>query len=473
LNAGYLGSTHTFFGAAASYATMATLSQSYDRRYGVGTFGAAIPTSSLALTRKPIGANSDVTLLSLFRPPTGVIEKYCGNLGQNSGANSFGVTVGDGASAVIRGRMYLSGTRTFGGGTIVTDTQTPISTVVRQKYNVEQALFVNGVKDPTTSAFTGGSFSQTHVGVTGSGANFSLFLLATWERALSDTEIWELSQDPYQIFYRPNRRIWVDVPSAGGDVTVAITGQSVATAQGSETGNNSIAASGQSIALSQGTETANNSVVVTGLSIATGLGIETASTSLALSGLSIATAQNTVTASVGGDVTVAASGQAIATAHGALALTVNKAATGQSIATAQGTVTANAGGDVTVAASGQSIVTAQATMLPASSKAVSGQSIATAQGSNVASIGAAVDGLSLSGALGAVTTLQSLALSSHLIGIAQGSLTPSTGGNVTVAASGVVITTAQGNLSTSTPVTLQYPLAGLVQSYPLAGLIQY
>ena len=219
LNAGYLASTRSFFGATSPAQTSPNSTYRYDQRFGIATMG-TIGATALATVFAPVSGSSDMTLLSVFFPATGVSETFPGNVGQISNAMSFGLSVGNGTTNVIRGRCYLSGTRYFGGSTTITDFNKPIVAVTRQKVGVEQALFVNGVKDPTTTAFAGATFNTVNIGVVGAGANQAQFLVGLWGRALSDTEIWELSQDPYQIFHRPNRRIWVDVPSGGGGYTM-------------------------------------------------------------------------------------------------------------------------------------------------------------------------------------------------------------------------------------------------------------
>jgi hypothetical protein len=222
LNSGYLASTRSFFGTTTAGQTSPNSTYRYDQRFGIATMG-TIGATALATVFAPVSGSSDMTLLSVFFPATGVSETFPGNVGQTSSAISFGLSVGNGTTNVIRGRCYLSGTRYFGGSTTITDFNKPIVAVTRQKVGVEQALFVNGVKDPTTTAFAGATFNTQNIGVVGAGANQAQFLVGLWGRALSDTEIWDLAQDPYQIFHRPNRRIWVDVISSGVSGTLATT----------------------------------------------------------------------------------------------------------------------------------------------------------------------------------------------------------------------------------------------------------
>jgi hypothetical protein len=222
LNSGYLASTRSFFGTTTAGQTSPNSTYRYDQRFGIATMG-TIGATALATVFAPVSGSSDMTLLSVFFPATGVSETFPGNVGQTSNAISFGLSVGNGTTNVIRGRCYLSGTRYFGGSTTITDFNKPIVAVTRQKVGVEQALFVNGVKDPTTTAFAGATFNTQNIGVVGAGANQAQFLVGLWGRALSDTEIWDLAQDPYQIFHRPNRRIWVDVISSGVSGTLATT----------------------------------------------------------------------------------------------------------------------------------------------------------------------------------------------------------------------------------------------------------
>lgn len=512
LNSGYLASTRSFFGATSPAQTSPNSTYRYDQRFGIATMG-TIGATALATVFAPVSGSSDMTLLSVFFPATGVSETFPGNVGQTSSAMSFGLSVGNGTTNVIRGRCYLSGTRYFGGSTTITDFNKPIVAVTRQKVGVEQALFVNGVKDPTTTAFAGATFNTVNIGVVGAGANQAQFLVGLWGRALSDTEIWDLAQDPYQIFHRPNRRIWVDVVGGSPDVTVSATGQSIALSVGTLTPNNALAITGQPFALAQGSVTEALSLGLSGQLITLEQGAATSVNALALSGQSVVASQGSVSPSVGGDVSVSVSGIAIATEQGTLTSLTSKAATGQAIATAQGSVsqsrtlalsgqsvstaqgvlqlgisvselgqsigvsqgnvTASAGSDITVAVTGQFAGLSQGSVIPANSRAVTGHAIGAEQGAAVPAISVASVGSFVSGFHGVVAPATLRALSGLPIVTAQGVATASSGGDVTVAVFGQSIFVTQSSLSTNSAATLQYPLAGLVQWYPLAGLTQY
>lgn len=243
----------------------------------------------------------------------------------------------------------------------------------------------------------GGTINYLH----GQGANTAFFngsvkISAVWNRLLSDAELQSLSDNPYQIFKAPSKRVFFG--AASPDRTVALTGQSIASATGTLKATTDKALTGQSISAAQGTAAPTTAKALTGQSIATAQGAALPNTDKALTGQSIATAQGTV--SVGSDVTVSISGQSIASALGTVALANSLPLTGQSIATSLGAATPN----TDKAATGQSISTAQGSVTTDATVGLSGQSISTALGTVgiPGDVTVSITGLSISAYLGAL-----------------------------------------------------------------------
>ena len=180
-------------------------------------------------------------------------------------------------------------------------------------------LFVNGVQqatrtgtaDPTTTGA-----QETRIGTNNGGVYpLKAGTAVTWayaaNRALPDAAAAELSANPWQLF--EPARIWVPVSvAAGGDVSVALSGQSVTTSAGTLAPANSVALSGQSVTTSAGTITPSigTDVALTGSAVTTSAGTLGVSTSVALSGSAVTVSAGTLTVE-SPDVTVALSGVSV------------------------------------------------------------------------------------------------------------------------------------------------------------------
>lgn len=139
-----------------------------------------------------------------------------------------------------------------------------------------------------------------------------------FNRAISRAESITLLENPWQIFKAPPRRIWV--ASASPDVTLSLSGQSVASASGALSPSTAVALSGQQSGFSTGTLTPGVGVVValSGQSLASAQGSLSPAMDIALSGQSLALSQGTT--GISGDITVALTGIAIAASQGSLSL---------------------------------------------------------------------------------------------------------------------------------------------------------
>ena len=117
-------------------------------------------------------------------------------LGQYETATCLAPRFGNGADGdVVYG--YCSGAAEFGGSFTLLPGDNAIA--VRQDTGVEQALFVNGVKDPIVSTSkTEPFYGELYAGQ--SLAKSPVYVAAVWSRALTDSEICSLSANPWQIF---------------------------------------------------------------------------------------------------------------------------------------------------------------------------------------------------------------------------------------------------------------------------------
>lgn len=168
--------------------------------------------------------------------------------------------------------------------------------------------------------------------------------------------------------------------AAGGDVSVALTGQVLASARGSFGAQADKALTGQSLTSSLGTPSPATSITPTGQLLTGSLGSFIVSNAVPLVGLQMAISQGTLTAEGGngGDVTLALTGQSLASAAGTLLPAVSLTLTGQSLTIQQGT------------------------LLPALTVTLDGQLLAFTQGDITPTTGVVVEltGLSMSAAQG-------------------------------------------------------------------------
>lgn len=182
--------------------------------------------------------------------------------------------------------------------------------------------------------------------------------------------------------------MWLDLRSlweSASDVTVALTGQSLASSLGTLTPNTDVALAGQSGALSTGTLTPSTGVALSGQGLTFSLGTLTPNTDVPLSGLVLTLSTGSLTASGGdgGDVTIALTGSALTASLGTLTPNTSVPLAGSEIASSSstlvpanavplsgrdltfsaGTLTAVVTGDVTVALSGLSMTISASSLI--------------------------------------------------------------------------------------------------------------
>lgn len=232
--------------------------------------------------------------------------------------------------------------------------------------------------------------------------------------------------------------------SAGGDVAVALTGQSVTASAGTLGHTHAKALTGSAATVSQGTLTPLLSLALVGSSVSSAAGSLDNAASVGLTGIGLTIAQGSVGA--GADVTRALTGQSVTVSAGSVGPVISKALTGisltasagtvspatqvaiagQSVTVSQGTITAQ--GNVTVALTGQSVTVSVGSLVPQLTKALTGGQVTSSSGSLGASISVALTGQSLS--------------------TAQGTLTAAATGNVTVALTGIEMRLYAGTIGT-------------------------
>ena len=234
-----------------------------------------------------------------------------------------------------------------------------------------------------------------------------------------DSKVANYFGNPWQLFAPQARSIPFSV-AAGGNVSLALTGQSASMATGTVTAAISRALTGQSASVVTGTVGPAITAALTGqsASMATGTVSLPSDVVRALTGQSA----SVVTGMVGPAITAALTGQSASMATGTVSLPgdVVRALTGQSASVVTGTV----GPAITAALTGQSASAVTGTVTAAISRALTGQSASVATGTVTAAITAALAGQALSVGLGLVSLPGgvTLALTGQAASVAIGSV---------------------------------------------------
>lgn len=173
-------------------------------------------TDDMQQIARSITIASDITLLVVgeVSSSTSATTNFAG-LSHNGGTNTFTINNGNGTTAGnITGRVYLGGYRTVGGNLNAPVGSTVIA-VLRHRHNVDQSLWVNGVKDTAgTTTWTGSTVGNQYWGHYSGNGNSPCTLAVAWNRALSDAEIAQLSANPWQVL--EPARIWIPVSAVAG-----------------------------------------------------------------------------------------------------------------------------------------------------------------------------------------------------------------------------------------------------------------
>lgn len=162
--------------------------------------------------------------------------------------------------------------------------------------------------------------------------------------------------------------------TASADVTVALTGQAITSAQGSIVEAISYGLTGQAITAAQGSIVEAISYGLSGQAITSTAGTVVPAVSYGLTGQAATFAQGNV--STGNDVTLSLTGQSVAFSTGTLSGAVAYALTGSAATAQQGSAVAI----VSYAASGQAGTFSAGSVSPDISQALTGQAVAAQQG---------------------------------------------------------------------------------------------
>ena len=267
----------------------------------------------------------------------------------------------------------------------------------------------------------------------------------------------------------PKRTLRVVSSTSSSNVTVAVTGEALATTLGSVTAvyDANVAVTGEALATTLGSVTAvsDATVAVTGEAIATTLGSVTAvyDANVAVTGEALATTLGSVTAV--SDATVAVTGEALATTLGSVTAVydANVAVTGEALATTLGAVTA--GSNATVAITGEALTTTlgSVTAVYDANVAVTGESLATTLGAvtTVSDATVAVTGEALATTLGDVAATQNATatLTGEALATTLESVTAAI--SIDVAVTGQALTLSLGDVSVDLSIVVN------VSSLPL------
>lgn len=203
------------------------------RRASQQEYGSTTYQTAMQAIKAPPAASSNVTMLSLFVPSTEVIERTYGQLGQTATGSSFSISSGDGATAgVVRFKVYLGSTRTIGASQA--NAGVPNLAIARHINGKSQNLWLNGVKDAASGAFTGNSVGFGYYGYQTTSSVGASILNAVWNCALTDAEIKSLSENPWQIFAPERRVIAFDVSAPSGDITLTGSNSDCATSSSTD-----------------------------------------------------------------------------------------------------------------------------------------------------------------------------------------------------------------------------------------------
>jgi hypothetical protein len=321
-----------------------------------------------------------------------------------------------------------------------------IGSIDASSVNGTLSQFVRGTS-ASAIAYTAGNFWTTgaRLGSTPAlsaytGIFYGFFI---WSRPLNASECWALTENPWQMFRLRSPRIYFMPAAAGGNVTVALTGQSTSLSTGTLQAANAVALSGLAQTGSAGTLVPGTAVGLTGLSESATPGAFGPTDTVALSGQGGSASTGTL---VGG-VAIGMVGQALTGSAGALAPSDTVALTGVSATFSQGTVTPNisSGNDVTVGLTGQSLAATAGVLAPSTTVGLSGQSAGQSQGNLGPNPSVSAIGQALTSSSGALAPSTSVGLSGQQSNLGQGSV--AVAGDVTVALSGIALNLALGNLS--------------------------
>ena len=266
-----------------------------------------------------------------------------------------------------------------------------------------------------------------------------------WRRNTRSISGTSLGPSPSRLIDRLDRRRTLKVPVAGGDVSVALSGQLVTTNVGSLGKTIDKALTGQSNTVSLGTLVAAIQKALSGQSNTISLGTITTARTVPVSGQSSSVSQGTITPTNSVELT----GSSVLISQGTLAPTIQIPLVGASVTINLGTLTP-VGGDsnnVSVTLTGLSSSISQGTLGVSNSLALVGEGLTSNQGTLTSALSVGISGVSATISDGILSITLAPELSGQVVTINQGALSPST----SVSLSGQTLTVSLGTITSSIP----------------------
>lgn len=431
----YSGATIGFNNATGKNVTVTGGGSGYSQRAVQGGKSLYTPNggwADISVGKDWAGPNTVIALMIL----RGIDSSYGGLFSKNSSGTSNQLQVGRNSTS---DNLYLSvGDSTLGVyGSSSISGLTGVPAIVAFSHSgvtsTNGSYYLNGVKGNDTNVTL--SAQNTGTGALGLGrerasnagydSDVDWLLFLRWNRVLAAPEIISISNNPWQIFQPLQRRIFV--ASAGGGVSLSLTGQSLTANLGALSASVTSSVTGNQTTLQQGTITANVSKTLTGQAISLVQGSVLPNVVTAITGQEVSLAQGSVTDASSGNVTKALSGQSLSVSQGALTASISLALNGQSIVLSGGSVSPA----ISSALAGQQSSVQQGTISANISAGLTGQAVVLSNGT-VAQAGSdvtkALTGQQLSIALGVLLEKKTIARPSS--DTTAGAWLPSTGSSL-------------------------------------------
>lgn len=386
-------------------------------------------------------STSDFTLVTLCSVNQSNANAYqVVSTAQSVNAIGVAIETGDGTTkGRIRGRAYIGGTRYVGGSFVILDDDMHLL-AFRQRYNVEQALFVDGVKDSVTGAWTGPGIGFSYCGAYAIAPYQKIGLNLWYNRALTDGELRTLADNPWQLFRPRSLGIFAPVAAGGGStLNASASGSDVASGSASLSAQVALASVGVSAAGGSAALAASVPLSAVGLSVAAGSAIPSATVTISASGLAQAAGQAGLSASV----LAQAAGAALASGNATLAAQLNALATGA--AQAGGSANLSGGAAGSLSASGAAIAAGTAVLSVTVGLQAAGSALAsgTATGSANAPGQVSATGGATAGGSAVASVTASITAAGFVQAMGAGQLTIS----INLAAFGAALSSGSANLS--------------------------
>lgn len=379
----------------------------------------------------------------------------------DAGANLGDVLymTGDGSIA----SLWVNNGTNFNGSTNISTANWYHVTMVRET-NARLLMYIDGKLDATNTTSVSGRAATTQFGIaqalsTSSGedlqsAQFEDFRV--WNRALTQQEIVREMRSVYPVSrgglvaqviaetpdhvndYSGNGRMTVTgtlsvgqtigsylpwprrrrvmYTAAGGDVTLALTGQALASALGTLVPNLSLALTGQAAASAAGTLVPGTSKTLTGSALASSAGTLIPAATVLLVGSALALSAGTLVPAL----SLALSGQALTGSLGTLVPALSVPLSGLLITIGQGNLSAP--GNVTVALTGIALAASQGALVPSTSKALAGSALSIGLGTLIPGTSPTLTGSAVTSAQGSIGPTLTVAMVGSFITASSGTL---------------------------------------------------